>query len=80
MGRKKEHQDNAARQAAYRARKRNAIRTVAPPISPEDRVTQCARYQYIGDYGYGPNYARWIDTPLCRPGRCVNCDRERDHL
>lgn len=77
MGRKRKHQSNAERQAAYRASKRNVNASVTPPIPPGKRVTQCARYQYIGDFGYGPNYARWITSDLCPPGRCENCDRER---
>lgn len=66
MSQKKKFKSSAERQKAYRDRKRNAKVTVTPQISAVTKpvmVTEDGHpydLQYIGDFGFGPVYARWI--------------------
>lgn len=62
--RKREHKTNAARQAAYRARKRNvtpASVAIADDKRNRDYVDADGfQHIYLGNWGYGPQFARVI--------------------
>lgn len=76
----KKHESNAARQKAYRARKRNAQSTSSrrsPAMPPRVTVapsTYDRHRMLLGDFGRGPVHAYVV----CYSADCPHCVGQRD--